>query len=532
MRLRPPVIAALLIAFALVRMAATFRVYSATVDEATHVGAGLELFEFHRYVLQRENPPLVPVVLAAAPYLAGMRFVPSPTNGFETLHTVFYDHGKYEHNLVIARLGTLLFFALAALTVWILARRALGDGGALIALLLFTTEPIVLGYSALATHDAACIAGVGVALIAFLRWLREPNLPRASLFGAAYGFSVLCKFTCIADVPVACIVFALIRLIRDRELRRRVLPATLTMIPAAIVTLLTIWAGYLFATGPRGDLSMYEFAYGPRVVQWLSHIQPQTRIPAPQFFIGIANLLMLNQSGLQSYFFGQVRMTGFLWYFPFAVLVKTSLAALALFLGGLWSVRREPELRKEYLEWSLAGLALIAIAMTTTVDIGVRYVLPFYLFFAIATAAAVLAMMRSGIAAKRIAIALIAIHCGVSLLAHPDYFPYFNVLAGRDPSRYLIDSNLDWGQDVLRLRKEVRRLKITRLGVSLFGPAELEKLGFPAVYSVDPWKPANGWIAVSDQSRRITETENGWKWLPSKSFRRVGKSIALYHFPE
>src|SRR6266852_1845806 len=121
-----PWIAVVLTAIALVRMAATYRVFSATIDEATHVGAGLELFQFHEYRLQRENPPIPPIVMAAAPWLGGMRFnrdQPWPRQ----LHSVFYDHGKYERNLFLARVGNLLFFALSVFGLWLLARDDLGE---------------------------------------------------------------------------------------------------------------------------------------------------------------------------------------------------------------------------------------------------------------------------------------------------------------------------------------------------------------------------------------------------------------------
>jgi 4-amino-4-deoxy-L-arabinose transferase-like glycosyltransferase len=530
MILRPRLIVLLLIAFALIRVAMTFRVFSATVDEATHIGAGLELIQLHRYQVHRENPPLPRIILSAAPWLGGMRY--NPEGGFIAgLHSVFYGNGKYERNLVLARSGNLFFFALAAWTVWILARGALGDAGALIALFLFTTEPIVLGYSGLATHDAAGVAGTGVALIAFLRWLRAPDLSRALLFGAAFGFSILCKFTCIVDVPVACIAIATLRVIQDRELRRQIALASLAMVPSVVVTLFIVWAGYGFTLRPLGDLAPWWGAFGPRIGSMVARLDPATRIPAPDFFIGIANLRMIDASGMNTYLWGHSGKSGWWWYFPFALLLKISLAALALFIAGLWLTRRERDLRGPCLEFSAAALSIVAIAMTSKLDIGVRYLLPFFVPFAVASAAGVLAMGRRGLAGKGIVIALLVFHAGVSLGAHPDYFPYFNVLAGREPSRYLIDSNLDWGQDALRLRTVIRKLKITRIGLSLIGPADYAALGYPEVYSANPALPLHGWLAISDHERRMSEVDGGWRWLRENPVQRVGKSISLYKLP-
>jgi hypothetical protein len=65
-KLRPAVLAALLILSGCVRIASTWGTFSDTVDEATHIGAGLELLQYHQYELRPENPPLPRVVMAAA----------------------------------------------------------------------------------------------------------------------------------------------------------------------------------------------------------------------------------------------------------------------------------------------------------------------------------------------------------------------------------------------------------------------------------------------------------------------------------
>ena len=40
---------------------------------------------------------------------------------------------------------------------------------------------------------------------------------------------------------------------------------------------------------------------------------------------------------------------------------------------------------------------------------------------------------------------------------------YFNPLAGREPGHALIDSDLDWGQDFLLLKRELRARQILSL---------------------------------------------------------------------
>ncbi|MEA2568101.1 MAG: hypothetical protein QOI24_102 [Acidobacteriota bacterium] len=483
---------ALLILFACARMATTFRVFSATNDEATHVGGGLELLGEHQYKLQPENPPLARLVFAALPWLGGMRF--NPHGDFtQQIHSVFYDHGTYERNVVLARIGTLLFFIIAAAALAMWTYRELGALASIIATLLFTTQPIVLGYSALATHDGAATAGVAVSLLAMSYWLERRTPARAALLGAAFGFSVLCKFTCLAYVPLASGAIYMIRVARDSALRRTLIRELAgVVVIVAFVAALVVWIGYGFTVST--------------------------------FFGGLASIIRVNNAGFISWAFGELSMKGWWWYFPIAVLLKTTLALLLLLAIGPFFLREQLAWRAA--EGAAAALAILAMATRSTLDIGVRYVLPLYVPLTFAAAACAIAMLRDSRRVTRaVAVSLIAIQFIVSAIAHPDYFPFFNILGGREPSRYLIDSNVDWGQDILRLRSAVRELHVERLGVSLMGPADLDALGFPPHFSADSGQPSTGWFAISEHSLRMF----GWSWLEGKPYRRIGRSIRLYY---
>jgi hypothetical protein len=399
-----------------------------------------------------------------------------------------------------------------------------------VALFLFTMEPIVLGYSALATHDGASVAGLAVALLVFGRWLRHPDLKHALVFGAAFGFSIDCKFSSIVFVPVTCAAITAVRLVRDSELRKHFGRAIATMVPAAAVTLFVVWTGYGFTVGTFNELAPFNDVFRPAIQHLLARIGPRAPLPAPDFFVGIAVLMKIDKEGFLTFLCGRSGTTGWWWYFPFAVAIKTTIPALILFVSGAWFALRDRTLRGPFAEWSLAALAILIVSMPTALDLGIRYILPFYVPFAIATAAAVMAMLRASCASTAIAVGLLVCHLAVSALAHPDYFPYFNAFAGRDPSRYLVDSNLDWGQDILRLRGVVRREHVSSLTISLMGPTDYVALGFPTVYPANPWTRSHGWVAVSDHSYQVTKTQGGWLWLPD-TYQRVGKSIRLYHIP-
>lgn len=467
-----------LIVFSMLRIASTWTVFSATVDEPMHISAGLELHTQHRYTYQPENPPLPRVVLAFAPWLGGMDFDPNREIS-EQLLRVFYSDDRYKTNLVLARAGNLVFFLIASVAVWLWARRELGSAGGFIATLLFALQPLIAGHAGLATHDVAATAGVAVSLLAFARWLELPRPRRAVAFGAGYGFAVLCKFSCIGYVPAACVAMYLVRAIRERDPRWRALAPGFAA--ALATTLLVIWTGYAFT------------------------IQP--------FMAGIKGLAALDRGGHFGYLFGEVRTTGWRWYFPVAVALKSTLASLALALLA----------RRRGAEALAAAAAILMVSMPSHLNLGVRYVLPVYAPIAVAGAAGALAFRR-----KWIAIVLLAWHTGASVLTVPDSFPYFNEAAGRRPWRLLIDSNIDWGQDVLRLKRVIRKKKIERIGLAVLGWHDWDSLGFPPHYALHRDVPTQGWVAVSEHLYGVAR---GAPWLEGRRYERVGRSIRLYYIP-
>jgi hypothetical protein len=141
----------------------------------------------------------------------------------------------------------------------------------------------------------------------------------------------------------------------------------------------------------------------------------------------------------------------------------------------------------------------------------------------------------------------------IPFAAAPDYFPWFNALAERHPERVLIDSDLDWGQDLLRLERTLADRHADHVSIAYFGASELCRHRLPRLTWLRPREPAHGLIAISETFRRGidgTYYRNGdpcdrsqfvgtfvpdpkqYAWLDAhQPIARIGASILLYDIP-
>jgi len=523
---------AVLVAIASARIVATYYVFSHTVDEPAHIACGLEWLEKGRYQLETQHPPLARVAAAIGPYLAGRRITEKALGADGQMHVpdifqqgalILYLGSHYDRNLALARLGVLPFFWIGALVVFLWGRKAGGAIGAVLAVGLFSFLPPVLAHAGLATTDMALTAFAGASFVAALWWMERPGAGRAALFGATTGLAALAKFSALAYLPVAFLAALVWYLAAERpgvaeamdEARKRV-P---TLLLAAAVGALAIWAGYRFSIGPVAG------------THW--------KLPAPEVFDGIREVLKHNRAGHRSFLLGERRTFGWWYYFPVVLAVKTPLAFLALLAFGGIALARDGRNRWLYAAAAFSG-SILFYSLFSNIDIGVRHILPVYIGFSILAAAGASALLRQARAAAWagwVCGALLVWSAATSLVAHPDYLPYFNALAGDEPEKVLADSNLDWGQDVKRLGERLRELNARQVSFTPITVSYLEAgHGFPPVQPLDPLSPAPGWNAVSLCELKIgrlgLESHPGLVPWPEglQPNERVGKSIWLYYF--
>lgn len=266
----------------------------------------------------------------------------------------------------------------------------------------------------------------------------------------------------------------------------------------------------------------------PLLSSW-QHVAIHDRIPAPEFFVGLEMVNRHSSAGSASFLLGRFHEHGCWYYFPVVLFFKTPLAFTALALAGVIMLIRTRN--PAAIGVAIAPIVMLLPALTTGINIGVRHVLPLYPLLTIAAAFAVVTLWQRW----RVLITLLLSWFFIATaLAHPDYMSYFNEAAGSHPERIAVDSNLDWGQDLLRLADVVQREHIDHLYLSYFGTANWRKL-IPVAEELPQFTHVHGWVAISENQMVFgwpTNRRDAYAWLRAyEPVRRVGKSIRLYRIP-
>ena len=235
-------------------------------------------------------------------------------------------------------------------------------------------------------------------------------------------------------------------------------------------------------------------------------------------------------------------MTGWWYFFEVALAVKTPLAFLILLgFGVAPALRRQPRYRRPWLPLAFAG-GILLVGVFSRINIGLRHVLPVYIGFAVLAAVAVVRLLELTETRKwvRIALPLLVVWlAGSSLLSHPDYLAYFNELGGSEPEKILVDSDLDWGQDLKRLAARLHEVGAREVAFLPLTLGDLEhEMGLPPIQGMDVQRPSRGWNAVGVTCWKELRLGLGDKHPEAALWpdrieptERVGKSILLYYFP-
>lgn len=453
--------------------------HSPTMDEPAHLAAGISHWRYGRFDLYSVNPPLVRMVaalpvLAADPVLKFGGFRTADTGRAETrVGNAFIEaNGKRIFWLItLARWACIPFSLLGGWFCWRWASEMFGNASGLTALALWCFSPNILGNGALITADMAAAATAVTAGYWLWRWLNERRPGSAFVAGVALGVALLVKSTLILFCGLWPVVWLLYRWSspeawRWRELAREAGQVALMLITAAAV--LNLGYGCEGSFRPLGEYefrshalsgkpdSTWDVGRGNRFRGTLFSAWP---VPVPaNYLLGIDHQRCDFEGGWKKFFLGEVRngTDGWWYFYLYGALVKVPLGTWLLALLALATACRHRF--RDQLVLLVPGLAILVLVSSQTGLNFFRYLLPAFPFAFVWISQSTSHLRHGARPLRLLWIAAAAWTVGSSLWVYPHSLSYFNELVGgpRNGHRIMIDSNSDWGQDLLYLQDWIK----------------------------------------------------------------------------
>ncbi|WP_020468295.1 ArnT family glycosyltransferase [Zavarzinella formosa] len=387
-----------------------------------------------------------------------------------------FDEEKEFHRLLqIGRTGNLVFWWVLLVYGFRVANLYGGAWAGRLGVVLLATEPSLLGHACLATTDIAITAAMLLFTFHYQTgrtrgWFRRWFLP-----GVLYGVAMTAKASALTFVPI--VMFAL-EIPRWRVNRIWSPPVGVGRIPHVWNQVRPLWADFwkmlLVATVVLWGYCGCDWVVLPSGVKWAENLQDETWGPPMRWLTrnakifpnagqGVVYQIKHNIRGHGAYLLGEWYPRAVRHYFPVALSIKLTLPVLGLFLLLL----AQP--RSLATPLTLIVLGLFLFAFNIRVQIGIRLIFPFVVFFLLMLGVGFARTSEKWKSGLRWSVLLLfsGLAAVPPLQVWPDGLRYANELWG-GPDRvhlYLSDSNSDWGQGVTELDRwtEERGLPLCRV---------------------------------------------------------------------
>ena len=476
----------------------SLRTWSATFDEGAHLPAGYTYLVQGDHRLNPEQPPLVKLLAAAALLPLRPAFKPddeawAAASQWELGRRFLYRWNEADRLLFWGRLPVVALACMLAAAVFLWSGSRFGTPSAALALLLCVLSPDVLAHGQIVTTDLGLALFFLLTVVAFDRLTTRATHLRLLGAGLALGAAFATKFSAPILVPVlvglgAVVVFAREpmasawsgseRPIEGAPARAR--HVAVLLVAMGVIALVVLWASYGFrgalspdpAVREAGRARLAEPPDGPlgAAAAWAAD-----RGLLPEDYVRGFLFVMRHSEARPTFLLGELSDHGFPSYFLVTFALKTPLPLVVLLVLAAFAAPRLAWREAAFLWLPIA--VYLAFTFARGLQIGHRHLLPIYpfLFVAAGRAAARAGRMRV------VLVVLAAWYAIGTLRVHPHYLAYFNELAGgpRSGYRLLVDSNLDWGQDLKGLKAWMDARGVSRIKLSYFGSAD------PAYYGID-----------------------------------------------
>ncbi|MDR2707054.1 MAG: glycosyltransferase family 39 protein [Planctomycetaceae bacterium] len=547
-------------------------------NEPGHLAAGVYTLRFGRTDLYRVNPPLSRMIAAIpATYLFGIEadWLPTATDvlsyrpEYEVGSSLYFknDPSKLHYAFAMGRLMLLPFSLLGAWTCYRFAFLLYGKTAALLALILWCFNPYILTWSATINPDITA-ASLGIfCFYLFGRWRHDSSWVNTFWVGGAAGLLLVSKTVWIFIFILLPILWLLAYLFTKKDKPSHLSLKSLVNLGVIFIIALVILNTFYNFSGSLKPLKQYSFISASLTGDLSKQSQSNKNrfaqsylgeipIPFPQDYVyGIDVQKYDFERGIPSYINGVWYEHGFWYYYLYAFFLKTPVGFQLLILVSIVASFVHKRYCSDFFSEMVLIIPffviLILISSQTGFSVHSRYLLPLLPFLFVWTSQSALVFEEKITITKKFSWQLLLprgiVFCFIiwgiisSLSSFPHLMSYFNEIAGgsRNGSKYLLGSDVDWGQDVYYLKQWQRKHSECRpLKITLSGTLPLEKTGikYDGVVPKEGGDETNvftaikpGWYAINVNNLYGNKKE--YNYLRNKKpVARAGYSIILYYF--
>ncbi|MCW1929975.1 MAG: glycosyltransferase family 39 protein [Candidatus Kerfeldbacteria bacterium] len=529
---------------------------SATVDEVAHIGDGYAVVAHQDNRLNPEHPPLLKALagmMVAAQFpndIVGTSSWAEHNQWGAGRELLYWQDNNANWLLFAGRMPTVVASVIFCVMLFGLAREFFSMRTSLIVYGLAVLFPDVLGHGHFITTDIMAALGYTTVLWVYVRMLKKKSKKIWPLV-LAMTFAQLCKFSSVLLFAIVPLIGLMWRKWSDRTSFGSAFLTTVRESASVIpLTFLLVWIVYIPVTwnmsqGLLDTLISSNLSYIDSHFYWVFNVlhalasNPFTK-PLCDYVLGVAMVVLRVEGGNNTFIFGQMNMHGIWWFFPIAWLVKTPIGLIALYATGIFAAI-QLRVKKEIL--FVAGAVLCVywgFTLKGSLNLGTRHLLPTIssLLLIVGYAFEALWSRTRGWKIFLSAMTAWAVVSVVLNAAHP--LAYMNEVSLFVPRNdILVDSSLDWGQDLKRLAAYVRKNNIDDIKVDYFGGGDtLREIPNATLWHVE-YGPTTGYLAVSATflpfSHMYGVKEGKWSYDWLKEFTpiaTIGHSILVYHITE
>jgi 4-amino-4-deoxy-L-arabinose transferase-like glycosyltransferase len=370
-----------------------------------------------------------------------------------------------------------------------------------------------------------------IALYTFRHWLKKPTWLLSVLAGVTLGLLPLTKLTWIIAFGIFPILWFLTSQKSFKNLGQ--------LIIILIIGIFVLNFGYCFDGSFKrfGDYTFYsdlltnENSVNKFSETWLGLIP----VPLPeQFVLGFDTQQVDFEQGILSYCFGQYSQHGWWYYYLVVLATKETLGTLIL-LGLALVLFFFKQFRTTWKDEIVLLVPFIMIFVIVSSQTGFslhsRYMIP-ALPFLYLWISRVGILLSSRFIFVRVIVPVILLFGTISsLCVYPYSMSYFNEAVGGSSQghRYLLGSNIDWGQDLYELRDWLAdhpESRPIRVAVSNIYP--LETLDIRGAGTPPKWKPDQKPTGTWDKQLTIGP-QPGWYLLGTNDLYNVDHDYDWFH---